>query len=106
MATKPIEDVSDLVEYPLLRDPFVLAAPTSQPLLAQDYLAGKSTLLFMRYSQIIGRQIEAQLKRLRITLPNRFEMESNQTIMGMVAEGGGWTIPTPTSYIRAKRFQK
>jgi len=108
VATKPIEDAPDLVEYPLLRDPFVLATPASRPLLAEDYLAGKSTLPFMRYSQsqIIGRQIEAQLKRLRITLPNRFEMESNQTIMGMVAEGSGWTITTPTSFIRAKRFQK
>lgn len=108
VATKPMDDVSDLVEYPLLRDPFVLVTPASHGLSPEDYLAGKSTQPFLRYSrnQIIGHQIEAQLRRLRISLPNRFEIESNQSIMGMVADGSGWSITTPTSYIRAKRFHE
>ncbi len=108
LATKPLDDVSDLVEYPILRDPFLLAVPAGHSLLAEEYLAGTSSVPFLRYSQnqIMGRQIETQLKRLRISLPNRFEIESNQSIMEMVAEGVGWTITTPTSYFRAKRFHK
>ncbi len=108
VATKPVDDVLDLVEYPLLRDPFVVAVPAGHFGTPNDCLSGKATLPFLRYShhQIIGRQIEAQLQRLRISLPNRFEMESNQSIMGMVAEGGGWTITTPMNFIRAKRFHK
>ncbi len=106
VATKPLDDSSDLVEYPLVRDPFVLVTPASVDLSPQDYLDGESTLPFLRYSQhqIIGRQIEAQLRRLRISLPGRFEIESNQSLMGMVAAGAGWAITTPTSYIRAGRF--
>ncbi len=106
VATRPLDDVSDLVEYPLLRDPFVLVAPAAHGLSPEDYLAGKSAVPLIRYSQaqIIGSQIEAQLRRLRISLPNRFEMESNQSIIGMVADGSGWAITTPLSYLRARRF--
>lgn len=106
VATRPMDDVSDLVEYPLLRDPFILVVPASHGLSPEDYLAGKSAVPFIRYcqTQIIGSQIEAQLRRLRISLPNRFEMESNQSIIGMVADGSGWAITTPLSYLRARRF--
>ncbi|MDA4846627.1 LysR family transcriptional regulator [Hoeflea poritis] len=106
VATRPMDDVSDLVEYPLVRDPFVVVTPISQGMSPEDYLAGKSTIPLIRYSQtqIIGRQIEAQLRRLRISLPNRIEMESNQSIIGMVADGSGWAITTPLSYLRARRF--
>lgn len=106
VASRPMDDVSDLVEYPLLRDPFVLVTPASQDLSPEDYLGGRSALPLLRYSstQIMGRQIEAQLRRLRIALPNRFELESNQAIMGMVADGSGWAISTPLGYLRAQRF--
>ncbi len=108
LATKSVDDVLDLVEYPILRDPFVLAVPARHQGSPIDYLSEANDLPFLRYShsQIIGRQIEAQLRRLRVSLPNRFEMESNQSIMGMVAEGGGWAITTPMNFIRAKRFHK
>ncbi len=108
VATKPMDEVLNLVEYPMLRDPFVLAAPAPGLGKPNDYLSGKSALPFLRYSheQFIGRQIEAQLRRLRITPSNRFEMESNQSIMSMVAEGSGWTITTPMNFIQAKRFHK
>ncbi|WP_166418959.1 LysR family transcriptional regulator [Cochlodiniinecator piscidefendens] len=108
VANRPHDDLSDLIEFPLFRDPFVLAAPIERTLSAEEYLAGKSTLPFLRYanSHIIGGQISTQLRRIGITLPGRFEFESNQSIMGMIADGGGWAITTPTGFIRAKRFHK
>ncbi len=106
VATRPPQDVPGLLEYPLLRDPFVLACPRASTATPETLLAGKTSLPFLRYSQnqIIGVQIEAQLRRSRVSLANRFELESNQSIMGMVAAGSGWAITTPTSYVRAKRF--
>ena len=85
VATRPITDIFGLTEYPLLRDPFVL-----------------------RYSPslIIGSQVEAHLRRLRVSLPNRFEFESNQSIISMVADGSGWAIITPSNYLRASRFHE
>lgn len=106
VVSSPSEDVIDLQEYPVLRDPFVLAVPVGSGLEAEEYLADTSGLPFLRYirSQIISNQIEAQLRRLKVTLPRRFEFESNQSMMAMVAEGGGWAITTPLCYMRASRF--
>ncbi len=108
VATRPVNDVPGLIEYPLLRDPFVIAVPASHDATPEEFMAGTSGLPFLRYSntQIIGARIEAHLRRLRVSLPNRFELESNQSIIGMVAEGSGWAITTPASYLRAKRFHR
>lgn len=106
VAARPPFDLEDLIEYPILRDPFVLAVPAAAP--EANYLGGASGLPLLRYSrdQILGRQIEAHLQRLRISLPNMYEFESNETILSMVAEGAGWAISTPTNYIRAARSQR
>jgi DNA-binding transcriptional LysR family regulator len=106
VATRPVNDISGLLETPLLRDPFVLAVPAAHAISGEDLLSGAADLPLLRYSrnQIIGNLIEAHLRRIRVSPPNRFELESNQSIFGMVAEGSGWAITTPASYVRAKRF--
>ncbi|MSU89248.1 LysR family transcriptional regulator [Rhodobacteraceae bacterium 2CG4] len=106
LATRPISQNTGLTEYPVLRDPFVVAVPTSAEVSPEDCLADRGNLPFLRYSslQIIGSQIEAHLRRSRVSLPNRFELESNHSLLGMVADGSGWAITTPTSFVRAKRF--
>lgn len=106
IASRPPDGPPDLQETPFLRDPFVLAVPSNSALSPEDCLAGTGKLPFLRYSsaQIISRQIEAQLRRLKISLPHRFEIESNQTMMAMIAAGGGWAVTTPLGFMRAKRF--
>lgn len=106
VATHPASETSGLVEHPLLRDPFVLALPADNAPDPEALIAGRTAMPLLRYSrnQVIGTLIEAHLRRSRISLPNRFELESNQSIMGMVAEGSGWAITTPSSYGRARRF--
>ena len=108
VASRPITDVFGLTEYPLLRDPYVIALPASSTEAPESCLAGHSKLPFLRYSRnlIIGSQIGAHLRRLRVSLPNRFEMESNQSIISMVADGSGWAITTPSNYLRASRFHE
>lgn len=107
VAAQPSFEVENAVEYPLLRDPFVLAVPAMVGLGAEDYLEGRSDLPLIRYSQrlLIGTRIETQLRRMRLRPPNRFEFESNQSVLGLVAENKGWAITTPTNYYRALRFQ-
>ena len=60
----------------------------------------------MRYSrkQLIGRRIEAQLRRLDLRLPWRMEFESTHAILSMVAAGRAWTITTALNYARAQRY--
>ncbi|MCB2130460.1 MAG: LysR family transcriptional regulator [Rhodobacteraceae bacterium] len=106
VATQPTEDTPGLIAIPLLRDPFVVAMPASLAETPADLIAGRSPLPFLRYSEnlLIGNLIEAQLRRMRLSLKNRFELESNHSLLGMVAEGSGWAITTPASFHRAKRF--
>ncbi len=108
VVSRPNEDILDLQEYPLLCDPFVIAVPNDAPYTAEELLENRTELPFLRYlkSQFINRQIEAQLRRLKYTLPSRFETESNQSMMAMVAEAKGWAITTPLCYLRAQRFHQ
>ncbi len=60
----------------------------------------------LRYGQeqLIGRQIETELIRANLNVPQRFEIGSNPSLMAMVSRGIGWAIPTPLGYLRAARF--
>lgn len=94
-------------EFPLLRDPFILVTPAGYKIDASDPLQSLKELPFLRHDQemLIARQIEAQLGRMKINLPNRFEIGPIQSMLGLVANGSGWAITTPLSYLRAQRFQ-
>lgn len=107
IATQPQVPLEKVQEYPLLRDPFVLAVPARSDIDAEAFLTGQSGLPFLRYmrSQIMGGMIEAQLSRMRLELENTFELDSTSSILSLVARGSGWAITTPSSFARNKRFQ-
>lgn len=106
VATRPQNDIPGLIEYPLLKDPFVVASPAAHAATAEDHIAGKGKLPFLRYpqSQMIGQQIETQLRRNRLDFEKRYELESNQMLLSMVAGGSGWAITTAASYMRTNRL--
>ena len=106
VATRPHNDLPGLIEYPLLRDPFVVAVPAASAYSAEDFIAGRGDLPFLRYpqSQMIGSQIETHLRRRRLSFEKRYELESNQMLLAMVAGGAGWAITTAASFMRAKRL--
>lgn len=107
ITTSPPERLRDLQDRPLLRDPFAVVLPAMTDQSLSDIVAGSSKLPFLQFSGdlIIAQQIEAQLRRLGIALPRKFECGNNQTLMAMVAAGAGWTITTPLLFSRARRFQ-
>lgn len=107
IATTPPDRLRDLEDWPLLRDPFVIVVPASVDPSVSEVLKDGFKLPFLQFSShlIIARQIEAQLRRAGVSLPNKFECGSNQTLMAMVAAGAGWTITTALLFSRAKRFQ-
>ncbi|WP_299734906.1 LysR family transcriptional regulator [uncultured Roseobacter sp.] len=108
VGTEPTFGADDITSFPLLRDPFVLVVPRGLAHPAEAYLDNTTGLPFLRYShrQIMSTRIEAQLQRMRVQLPQRFEFESNQSLLGLVADGAGWTITTPTNYLRGRRFHR
>ncbi|MEM7722626.1 MAG: LysR family transcriptional regulator [Pseudomonadota bacterium] len=97
-------DPAGTVAHPLLDDPYILAVPKGTDL--SEGMAGLAHLAFVRrdMDQVMGQQIEAYLSRSNLHLPERFEIDSNQSISALVASGTGWTITTPLSLLRAGRF--
>ncbi|WP_371155514.1 LysR family transcriptional regulator [Jannaschia sp. 2305UL9-9] len=92
---------------PILRDPFVAALPADLPEDPARLIAGQGGLPFLRFNRghMIGAQVEAHLARNRVTLPDRFAFDSAQSIMAVIASGGGWSILTPLGFARTERFQ-
>lgn len=97
-------DPAGTLTHPLLDDPYILAVPTGTDV--SGGLASLAHLTFLRRDpdQVMGQQIERYLAGAGLSLPNRFEMDSNQSISALVAGGTGWTITTPLSLLRAGRF--
>lgn len=108
IAASPMELSDDVVELPLLHDPFVLAVPRGYLSATPRSLDSMENLSFLRYekSLYLSRQIATHLARLRIVLEGKIELDSNQAIFGLIANGNGWTISTMVGYLRARRFHE
>ena len=89
--------------HPLLEEPFVAVVPKGQ----SGKLADLGALPFLQYSQRyhMGRQIASHLARQNLRLAHRFELDSYNAILAMVAEGAGWAILTPSGALYSQRFQ-
>lgn len=100
------EAIDYATEYPLARDPFILVAPSKIAPQGADVADVMQRLPFVRYEreQLISRQIDAHLARLKLTFPERFEIGSHLALMACVSRGIGWTITTPLGFMRAVRF--
>ncbi|MEX0304736.1 MAG: LysR family transcriptional regulator [Leisingera sp.] len=95
-----------LVEYPLVRDPFILVAPKGALSDAAQAAEQLRDLPFLRYAreQLISQQIEGLLARQKLEFEDRFEVGSHLALMAMVARRIGWAITTPLGFMRAGRF--
>lgn len=97
---------SDVVEYPVANDPFMIVAPSGVKFDPKS-IGAASGLPLLRYddSQLISGQIEDALAAQNLELARRFEIGSHLALMAMVARGIGWAITTPLGYMRADRFR-
>lgn len=95
-----------IVEYPLVRDPFILVAPKGVVPDPVDIMAVLTDWPLLRYAseQLISQQIEAHLTRQKLQFEERFEIGSHLALMAMVARRVGWAVTTPLGYMRAGRF--
>lgn len=95
-----------VIEYPLVRDPFILVAPSGAVTSAGSIMQDVHDLPFLRYAreQLISRQIEGHLARQKLEFEERFEIGSHLALMAMVARRIGWAVTTPLGYMRATRF--
>lgn len=106
IASEASDRPDDVLAEPLVRDPFLLAAPFEMEADVTDLMQGRSALPFLRFNRthMIGRQIDAHLSRYRLALPDRYAFDSAQSIMAVIANGDGWSVITPLGYMRAQRY--
>jgi len=93
--------------HPLLREPFVVAAPRGvMPAESDRLLRHLRRMPLIQYTQrhYMGRLVSSHIARQNITLPHRFELDSYHAILALVGQGQGWTILTPLALRRAQRF--
>jgi len=107
IAAGPQNPPDGVSELPILRDPFLLAVPRGYCAKAPSNIDILSKLPFLRYekSLLVSRQIATHLARLRLSPEGQIELDSNQAIFGLIANGDGWTISTLVGFQRAKRYQ-
>ncbi len=87
----------DTVElHPVFEESFIFVFPKNfrEPL---DQIGVPSLLPFIRFSLLtgMGQQIERQITRMKLKLPQMVEVESAHQQLALVAAGLGWTITTP-----------
>lgn len=109
VATSADHAFDDLHEEAILTDPYLLVTPLNHEAAHGDQLATLAKqrefpLLRYRKDQLIGRRVEAQLRRLSLFVPAQIELESTRAILSMVAHGHGWTITTALNFTQAQRY--
>lgn len=94
VAVDAMDSVDWIEEHPLMQDPYILV--TAPEIGNEPSLDTLQKYPFIRYAreQHMGRQIEAQLRRVKFTPPKSHEFSSNQALFSMVAATKGWTIST------------
>lgn len=92
--------------HPILREPFVIAAPRGAVAGGAGLMERLERLPLIQYTQrhYMGRLIASHMARQGLTLPHRFELDSYHAILALVGQGQGWTILTPLALARAQRF--
>jgi DNA-binding transcriptional LysR family regulator len=100
------EVMDGIVEYPMVRDPFIFVCRRGAVADLGSVEAVMQNQPLLRYDreQLIGRQIEAHLARQKLNFVERFEIGAHLSLMTLVSRGMGWGITTPLGYMRAGRF--
>lgn len=91
-----LDGFEGLVRHEIVTEPFLMVLPKDEAP-PQDAFPDSDRLPFIRYSlrSTIGRQIERQISRLGLTLPNRAEFDTATGQLAAVADGMGWCLTTP-----------
>lgn len=99
ITSDPMDELDELMRFPLFREPFVLVAPIAwgdllrhRPL--RDILFEHRLVRYSARSHM-GNQVERHLRRLRIEHPYVLSFDTSDSLLAMVAGGVGIAITTP-----------
>ncbi len=108
VTSDPMEDLDDVVRYPLFREPYLLLVPKSlgpacQGLPLRDLLARHSLIRHSARSHM-GTQVERHLRRLGLEPPRMLEFDTSDSLLAMVATGVGIAITTPLCLLQGAAY--
>ncbi len=91
--------------HPVFEESFILVFPASYRE-SFDLPGRPPRLPLVRFSRLtgMGQQIERQVVRMKLQLPQVIEVESSHQQLALVAAGLGWTITTPVCLAAAPEF--
>ncbi len=91
-----LEHSSSLELHAVFEESFICVFPRNYRE-SIDVSAGVPPLPLVRFSRLtgMGQQIERQIVRMKLKLPQAIEIESSHQQLALVAAGLGWTITTP-----------
>jgi DNA-binding transcriptional LysR family regulator len=99
ITSDPMDDLDQLIRFPLFREPFLLVAPAGWSDSVRNRPLGEvlSEKTLIRYSarSHMGTQVERHLRRLRIEHPRVLSFDTSDSLLAMVAGGMGVSITTP-----------
>jgi len=101
VAVEAMESADWVEEHSILNDPYILVQ--SEQASRARSLDDLMKFPFIRYSreQLMGRQVEAHLRRNKCVPPREHEFSSNQMVFAMVDAQGGWTITSMAAFASA-----
>ncbi|QTD94940.1 LysR family transcriptional regulator [Burkholderia anthina] len=99
VTSSSLDDIQNLERWPLVTEPYLIAVPKSlgrkKGLRELSKLA--ATLPLVRFStrSLSGIQIDQYLRRIRMDVPLRIEVETCEQMAVALTQGCGWAITTP-----------
>lgn len=89
-------------------EPYVLVLPLDFPHEVQSLRQVSEHLSLVRYSarSLTGQDIEQHLRRQRLEASGRFEFDTSDAVLGMVAAGLGWAITTPFCVLQSAAHRR
>jgi DNA-binding transcriptional LysR family regulator len=95
----PMEGLADIERYPLFREPYLLVVPkgraTGLAEMTLPQILSRHRLVRHSERSHVGQQVERHLHRLGLRPPRRFEFDTSDALIAMVATGMGVAITTP-----------
>jgi DNA-binding transcriptional LysR family regulator len=107
VTAEPPDEPVTYERFPVLREPFILVTASGLLRNVDDVVAALSAAPFVHYDRTMpmGRAIDSHLRRVRMTVPQRYTFDSSRSLYAMVQQCGGWAITTPLGVLDSPRFR-
>ena len=93
----------DIVTYPILTEPFLLALPRNYPTEVKNAATLALSLDFIRYGHQahMSQWLDQYLEEAGVRQNRRYQFDTTDAAMRMVAGGFGWTVVSPLIFLKS-----